>query len=294
MRKAFEKKGPYGIIHIPNRKRMSILQITDIHGDRCEEDNDRTRADIQAMHDRLRPDLLVITGDTWCSDDRPETAPMWRQRFTRFFDSLETPWTLTFGNHDYIGDMPALLSRLNESPYAVIPTGNGRGDFRIEIHENGVPVWDIFLVHSGERWAMPKDLIWSMDEIARLQEQRGRTIPAIFFFHIPLGNYQKAFDEGRMQGLMLEEAAGWGDDENVGASLIQATGAVRACFCGHLHRNDAWFEEKGVLFTFGRSTGHGGYGHDTTPKGGKYIEIDFESGGIDFKTVFADGSEWRE
>jgi len=273
-----------------------ILQVTDIHGDVSESDNEHTRADITAMVRRFEPDLIAVTGDVWCSDDSPETAPMWMARELRFFGSLGVPWTFIPGNHDHIGDWESVHARIAETPQAVAPQGNGRGAFRVELlaglGEMPRAAWDLFFLNSGGSWQIPEDLDWFVAESERLAQVRGRVVPALVFFHIPLGNCQKAVDEGRARGIMLEEARGWGDDDLRGTEMVKRCRNVRACFCGHFHRNNYCFEEDGILFVCGRATGYGGYGHDTTPKGGTLIELGGHSETVSFKTVFADGSTW--
>ncbi len=85
----------------------------------------------------------------------------------------------------------------------------------------------------------------------------------------------------------------WGDEDgHVEAALKAAgrnggTGNVRACFCGHSHKNDFHFEEDGILFACGRATGHGGYGGEALKKGAKFIDLGRDRDDIAFRTVFA-------
>ncbi len=263
-----------------------ILQVTDIHADVSEVDNIQTRDGIRRLADLHSPDLLMVTGDVWCSDDKPHLAPMWRNRELSFLNALGVPWALTYGNHDYTENDPAgLLASIGRMSNARIPAPTPRGDFRIELRRDGEALWDLFVLNSGEAWRMPGDLDWFLAETDALRREREKTVPALLFFHIPLGNHQRAIDEGRFNGLALEPASGWGDDDGCGAELVKGAGNVRACFCGHMHRNDGWFDEGGVRFHFSRSSGFGGYGHDTTPKGGRLIEIDLATGALESRTV---------
>ncbi len=273
-----------------------ILQVTDIHGDECENDNEHTRADITAMVHGWRPDFIAVTGDLWCSDTNPETAPMWMTRELRFFGGLGVPWAFIPGNHDYIPDWDTVHARIAAAPNAVAPQGNGRGAFRVEIvfGQPGVswPAWDVFFLNSGAAWHVPEDLEWFVEESERLTRTRECIVPAIMFSHIPLGDHQQAVDEGRARGIVLEEARGWGDDDRRGAEMVRRRRNVRACFCGHFHRNNYCFEDQEMLCVASRATGYGGYGHDTTPKGGTLIELGLESKQVSFMTVFADGATW--
>jgi len=270
-----------------------ILQLTDFHSDVNAYANERTRTDIRAMVARHRPHLLAVTGDIWCGDLRPETAGMWMGQELEFIASLQTPWAFCWGNHDYAADVAAAQSRILATPHCAAPATNPRGESHLSVRgANGQIAWDLFFVNSGAEWHLPGDLEWFLAHSKALAESRGRIVPALLFFHIPLMRYQRAIDDGRAQGIALEEVLCWGDEADAGADLLLTSPNLRACFCGHSHRNDCWFEEAGVTFAYGRSTGYGGYGDDVK-KGAKLITLDLEHGKIDFETVFGDGSTWR-
>lgn len=270
-----------------------ILQLTDFHSDQSEYANERTRADVRAMVARHHPHLLAVTGDIWCGDGHPETAAMWMARDLAFISSLQTPWAFTWGNHDYARDFSHAQQRIITSPHYAAPHTTPRGECHLEVcGADGSVAWDLFFVNTRNQWKLPEDLAWFQLRSASLRQSRGRVVPALMFFHIPLMRYQAAINQGRTRGIAMEEVLCWGDESDTGADIIITSGNVRACFCGHSHRNDCWFLENGVTFSYGRSTGHGGYGDDVN-KGAKLITLDLAGEGIDFVTVFGDGSVWR-
>jgi hypothetical protein len=132
---------------------------------------------------------------------------------------------------------------------------------------------------------------WLEDEAAGLKARRKRVVPAIAYFHIPLKQYELARIEGRFIGTAQEEVLYWGDD-GTRFDAIRRAGCVRACFTGHSHVNDFWFEEDGVILAYGRATGHGGYGAELLAKGAKLLELDLASQRFAFRTVFSDGTSW--
>lgn len=271
-----------------------ILQLTDFHSDVSEFMNERTRADVRAMIAHFKPDLLAVTGDIWCGDDHPESAPMWMARDLVFLGGLGVPWAFTWGNHDWFDDFQAARVRIAATPNAIAPEGDGHGNFRIEVHPPGAsrPAWDLFFLNSGPSWNLPGDLDWFHGECARIHEERGRVLPAIAYFHIPLRNYQDAIDTGRTIGFGTETVLFWGDDDGIAAPILKEPGNLRACFCGHSHKNDFYFVEDGITFAYGRATGYGGYGGEELAKGGKLLLLDLNTGAFCFQTVFADGSVW--
>jgi hypothetical protein len=278
-----------------------ILQVADLHTDEEERLNERTRHDIRVMAEGHRPHLLVALGDIWCGDAHPEAAPMWRTRDLDFFASLRVPWTLIWGNHDYRESDAEVLRETRRRPHALAPEGNGHGAFRIEVHAKGSQkaAWDLFFLHSGEAWRVPRDTAWFETEVARVNAARGEIRPAVCYFHIPTGNYQRAIDEGRTIGFGNESVLGWGDDKGEVSELLIAAGRdqgarvgnIRLCFCGHSHRNDFYFEEEGVRFAYNRATGHGGYGAEDLPKGATLLELDLSSEGFQHRTIFAEKTD---
>lgn len=276
----------FAVVSLDPTRPFRILQLTDFHTDTDEELTELTFIAVERMVAASRPDLLAITGDLWCSDDRPDLAAVLMNRDLAFLGDLGLPWFFAWGNHDYAASFPDALDQIARTPGAVSVPLNGRGGYRIALHATGeaTPRWDIFVANSGSAWQLPGDLDWIAPEAEWLREARGANVPAIAFFHIPLGAYKAAMLDGRAQGLALEDVLCTGDEENTGAQLIKDAGCIRACFCGHNHRNDFHFEEDGVAFAYGRSTGYGAYGEDV-PKGGKLITLSPE-GTVGFETIF--------
>lgn len=274
-------------LQAPPSRPFRILQLTDFHSDVSEAKNEATREQVRAMIARYRPDFLALTGDIWCGDVQPDAAPMWMKRDLQFLGSLGVPWAFTWGNHDYAVDIHQAWRRLMQTPYYQPPECFEDHHQRFTLKPRGAsdPTWDIYFLNSGLQWSMPDDLAWFKKETLRLREMRGRFLPALLFFHIPLKCYQDAVDRGNYHGFALEEVACWGDEAGLGADILKETGEVQACFCGHSHRCDFHFEEGGITFAFGRVTGHGGYGHDV-PRGAKLIALDPLGEQVTFETVF--------
>jgi len=279
----------HAVLSMGDEPEFRILQLTDFHADVSEYENERTRSDIQTLVQRHRPHLLAVTGDIWCADTHPAAAPMFMQRELGFLASLGTPWAFTWGNHDYFGDFKTPMHWISRTRHAIAPHGDGRGNFRIELRrpDAALPDWELFFLNSGLRWNLPWDMVWFDREVQRLYAEREAHVPAIVFFHIPLRNYQEAKDADSFVGVANEDVLYWGDEEGIGSAVLKRAGNVRACFCGHSHRNDFHFEEDGIIFAYGRCTGYGGYGGEDTPRGAKLIILSREAPTLKFETVFA-------
>ncbi len=282
-------KPGYARIYTRDDDTFHILQITDLHTDQSEEANTKTWNDIHAMCAQFQPDFLAVTGDIWCGDARPTEAPSWMARDIERIGALGIPWGFAWGNHDWGVDTPAAQRQIAAAPNAVVPEGDGQGNYRVEIvsPQASECLWDLFFLNSHTICLLPEDVAWLAEEAQRLRTARGRTVPAIVFFHIPLLQYETARAEGRIHGPGPEDVAYWGDD-GTRIEGIQRAGSVRACFVGHSHRNDFWFEDGGIVFAYGRATGHGGYGGEELPKGCKLIKLGAESA-FQFATVFPNG-----
>ncbi|MBX7255107.1 MAG: metallophosphoesterase [Candidatus Hydrogenedentes bacterium] len=282
---------PYAVLNASGYRSVRILQLTDFHSDKGDEPAEQTYADVRAIVDHTQPSLLAVTGDIWCCDDDAERAPFVMRRDLAFVESLGVPWAFTPGNHDHPDTVAEALARSAASLGASLPLGNGDGDYRVEVQAEGVACWDIFFLNSRARSLAQEDVAWLEHESNRLQLLRGRAIPAIAYFHIPLKQYESARLDGRARGYAQEEVLYWDDDGTLFDGIRRA-GNVRACFVGHSHANDFWFEEDGIVLSYGRAAGHGGYGADRLRKGATLVEIDTASARFDFVTVFADGSRW--
>lgn len=271
-----------------------ILQVTDLHSDADTAATARTYDDIRRMIEHVRPDLLAVTGDIWCSDEDPERAADVMEADLRAIGQLGVPWSFCWGNHDYFDDFDAAMESIANAPLAVVPGGDGKGNHRIEVRDpNTMDVlWDIFFLNSRTECLLPEDVAWYESKSTALHNQRGRIVPAVLFFHIPLKQYETARLEHRYKGVAYEEVLYWGDDGTRFATIARP-GNARACFVGHSHANDFYTEEDGVILAYGRATGHGGYGGELLRKGGKRIVLDGTTGQLKFETIFPDGSTWR-
>ncbi len=280
------------ILHADAKRPFRVLQLTDLHDDVSDALTEQTYADIRRLLKTWSPDFLAVTGDIWCGDDKPDRGPNLMKRDLEFLSSLKTPWAFTWGNHDYKSDLETDTARIASTPYACMEFGDGRGNCRVEIRHDGGPAWDIYFLNSHGECLWPDDLDWLESEAVRIREDRGTAVPAIAFFHIPLQQYETARLSGKVCGIALEDALSWGNSADR-FDPIRRVGAIRACFVGHSHVNDFHFEKDGIVLAYGRATGHGGYGADRLRKGAKLIELNLDSDGFTFQTVFPDGSTWN-
>jgi 3',5'-cyclic AMP phosphodiesterase CpdA len=274
-------------ILVPEDRPFRILQLTDFHSDAGEEARAATHAMVEDFVRRYSPDFLAVTGDIWCADEQPDRASDLQREEIAFIDSFELPWAFAWGNHDAgVDRLPESLALFDDTRHCCKRWGDDRGSLRVELEarSTGRVVWELYFLNSGLSWEPERDLKWFLETTTNANESSQESIPRIVFFHIPLRNYAEAMAEGRAGGTAREEVLCWGDEEGRVEEIIKLAGRVRACFCGHSHRNDFHFREDGILFSYGRCTGHGGYGEDL-PRGAKLISLDARDGSLGVRTV---------
>lgn len=266
-----------------------VLQVTDFHDDKDADAAERTWADVRKYLEHFAPNLLAVTGDIWCGDELPEdeAAHLMRRDVERL-ESLDVPWAFCWGNHDYVGDLETSMRALALARHSKVPYGASLGNYRIEVARINDPLWDLFFLNSGAQGLGPHPTGWLVETSRRLREARGRIVPAMAYFHVPLKQYESAWHEGRCKGVRNEDVLYYEED---GSALerFKAAGNVRACFVGHSHVNDYACDCDGILLAYGRTTGHGGYGGGVLPRGAKLLTL-HPDGRFDVDTVFPDGT----
>ena len=289
-----------------------ILQLTDIHLGGSALSFDKDLYALQAVHALLKetkPDLVIITGDLsypvgLSSFSFNNTAPV--QQFAAFMRNTGIPWAFAYGNHDTenyaatdVSEIQDLYKSLSWDtshtllyPY-VQPNIFGRNNQLIEIRsENGDLDQAIFVLDSnaytGEGfnkydYIHDDQVEWYRQQILRLNKAEGRTIPSLVFFHIPLQEYQTAYDlyiQGSDQVSYF-----FGDKgQEVGASehpskmfeTAKELGSTTGFFCGHNHLNNYSVEYEGIRLTYGMSIDYlatPGIARMTEQRGGTLITI---------------------
>ncbi len=276
------------------RDTVNILQITDLHLTYGIDKRDRDTFDlIKALNEAETYDLIVITGDMTMSPQGPRIF----SRLIGFMESLETPWTFVFGNHETdFNDYHEYLRRIPETEYLLFKVGpqlndGGFGNFSIVFNQNGIPFYKLYLLDSKAEIKPIEGLEDDYGYLSLAQVNwyeshvQTDTVDSIVFMHIPLRQY-----------ILAENYVGTFREKRVYAQSIDTGffdamvyhGRSKAVFVGHDHLNDFYFYLSGIMLAYGRATGYNGYGD--LEKGGRFIRID-ASGTL--STGIISGSEVR-
>lgn len=260
-----------------------ILNITDPHF----ADNDiralmayTESATIRRLVKAVKPDLITVTGDLICSD----CAVYSIKRICALFESFGVPWAPVFGNHEdetnmdknYMADVflscPHCLFRKNDPAMGV-------GNYIIEIKENDRIVESVFMMDSGHSQANDIQREWMRKNAEEINRQTNGKTEISVMFHIPLPEYQYAYDAawdifprkwkdgydayGELhENICCEKKDGVPVQKGF-FELLKNLGTVKHVFCGHEHLIDFSILYQNIRLTYtmkvGKASG-GGFG----------------------------------
>lgn len=301
-----------------------ILHLTDIHLGGSIFSYRKDLKALQACYaliEHTRPDLVVVTGDMCfpmgvMSMSFNNSAPV--QQFAAFMRNTGVPWAFTYGNHD-TESMSTLgnreLSQVYQSlsyktsgnllyPY-VQPEITGRNNQVIELRNaDGSLNTALFLIDSnaytGEGlnaydYIHDDQVEWYAGEIGRMEQEAGRRIQSLVFFHIPLQEYRIAtelYEQGsdEVRYFFGENPGDHGGITNDRVCCSEHPsrlfdtavdlGSTTGFFCGHDHYNNASIEYKGIRLTYGMSIDYlamPGIENEFKQRGGELITMHSDS-----------------
>jgi 3',5'-cyclic AMP phosphodiesterase CpdA len=256
---------------------IKILQVTDLHLAYGISNRDQMTYDlIKNLASADDYDLIVVTGDITMS---PQGSMLYGQ-FVTFMESLKTPWTLVFGNHDTdFHDYKDLVKHFDDTEYLYYKNGpqledGGVGNFKINFKYNDDIIYhayfldtkaerDIYTEEEGEyEYLSLAQVEWYEDLVQ--QDIKKSTV----FMHIPLRQYM---DPVNYTGVFLEDKVyAQGVDTGFFDAMV-TYGLSHAVFVGHDHLNDFSFLKDDILLAYGRISGYTAYGY--LERGGRHIEI---------------------
>ncbi|MBR0510627.1 MAG: metallophosphoesterase [Clostridia bacterium] len=262
-----------------------ILNITDPHF--ADYDYRALAAfEVEATFRRLvmaiQPDLITVTGDMICSDNALYSI----KRLCRMFESAGIPWAPVFGNHDDETNMDlnyqaAVYMQCPGCLFKMGDPGMGVGNYTIHIAEetaDGLKFSETLIMADSHHSQFNfKQLQWIGAVTASMEKLTvGRHETAVFC-HIPLPEYQAAYDEARdeEQKLWRSEYRAVGEKHEEICCERNASGPVyrgaleelkkhpslKYVFCGHEHLNNFSILYQGVRLTYTMKIGKGsGFG----------------------------------
>jgi predicted MPP superfamily phosphohydrolase len=257
---------------------LKILQVTDLHLTYGIDANDRkTLRTIERLNDSDEFDLIVISGDLFMSP----SAPRLFRQLIRHMESLKTPWTFVFGNHETdFQDYLAILNQIPETEYLYFKVGpeledGGYGNFRIVFTKDDVPFYNAYFLDShAERevyteeegtydFLKPAQVTWYESHV------QNDTVDSVVYMHMPLRQF---IDPETYIGIFNEDKVyAQGVDTGFYDAMVRH-GRSKGVFVGHDHLNDFALTMDGIILAYGRITGHNAYGN--LERGGRVVFVD--------------------
>ena len=241
----------------------------------------------------VKPDLITVTGDNICTD----AARFSLKRFCALMESFNVPWAPVFGNHDNETncDLNFQADAFLRCPHCLFKKGDpamGCGNYTILIEErqpdgSALPVQALVMAYHRDGFPTETQLKWFSRVCGGVKSLLGAP-PVAVFCHIPLPEYQNAFNAARdvkrrtwrpgfgacgeiHETICCERRDGRPVQRGFFPAILRA-GNVTQVFCGHEHLNDFSIVYKGVRLTYTLKVGLGS-GARPSLNGGTVIRV---------------------
>lgn len=268
---------------------LKIVQFTDTHiklGNDFLRDQSQKCIDLMcAIIDSEKPDVVIFTGDN-------VTCTPVKEGWDFLLSPLaerKIPFGVVLGNHDREHDMTwAQLSKEITSYPTCINELDGKvlADFAVEVaaSDSDSIAALLYLMDSSEYPTVKKvrrSGIFPFEQVENYrtmseeytEKNGGEPIPALAFFHIPLSEYNEAYDDKSNPRTGIRGGHGGSGGINTGmcAAFIES-GDVFGVFVGHSHNCDYIVGYNGIALAFGRGTLYGTSFSDLR-KGSRIIKL---------------------
>jgi len=253
----FNKKGEF-----------KIAQFTDTHVDLVNNKNLSVYKTIKTVIDIENPDFVILTGDN-VTQNNPQEA---YRLFADIFNKANIPWAVVFGNHDSQNNISRkkLAEFIEKLPLCM------NKDIGDEIFGNSnfvLPVSDkdnktqalLYFMDSGNRsslkiinnsydWLRFSQIEWYRKTSKHYTfDNGGKPLPALAFFHIPLMEYENAWNNKKNPPIGVRNEDPCSPDINSGMfTAMLEKGDVMGTFVGHDHINDYIGVYYNIALAYGR------------------------------------------
>lgn len=302
-----------------NGEPFKILQLTDIH---LTGSVFSSRKDLKALNAVYRlikeaqPNLVIITGDlvypmglfTFSVNN---ASPV--EEFARFMERIGIPWAFVYGNHDTetiathdAEKLNTVLSKYSFSTHGgkllfseTQPKITGRNNQLIKIeNQDGTINQALFLLDSnaylntggGEYDYIHDDQVeWYEENVKEMSKKEEKTVSSLLFFHIPLQQYEEAYELYKKGSKDVTYYFGNIDEvDGISAShhdsklfdCVTRLQSTKGIFVGHDHYNNICLGYKGVKLTYGMSIDYvamPGIAKKTAQRGGTLLNLHKDS-----------------
>lgn len=267
--------------------------------------NGKCYAETDALVERTKPDMIVTVGDNLSAFENRFTVG----RFTRKMESYGVPWAPVFGNHD--GETPGtslnwVADQMMKGEKCLFQKGPsnlyGCGNYVINITENGVPVYSLFMFDNGryiqydeettrEIYMGYEQIAWYEWNVRGIEKAAGGIVPSMTFSHFAQPEFREAVEKLAIKDengvYTIPKELGFGKCDYLPSAPLINSGFVKKCkelgstkyiFCGHDHENSASLTYDGITYTYGLKTGPSPVPWNAaTETGGTLVSLDAQN-----------------
>mgnify|MGYP003295473403 CR=1 FL=1 len=266
------------MIDIAYKSDFKVLQLSDIHLGQ-KDDLEKHYKFMDLTINEANPDFIMLTGDLFTFANR--------RTMNSFFDYLESkeiPWGVTWGNHDEqcdysISYMTGELNKRAEKDGSYCKFIDlqdddvyGYANYVINLKDGTNTKFQFYVIDSnryyygdymGYDYIHEDQIAWYERMVNYSKTQNGGTIvPSVAFFHIPVPEFQTAWDlyqEGSSEVINNDTTGKLENREDVCCPKINTgffdkvveLGSTKALITGHDHINDSDLTYKGIRLVYG-------------------------------------------
>ncbi len=276
---------------------FKVMQLSDMHFSSYDDLNEDFRF-LDLSINEASPDLIVITGDSFTFASKATVDAV-----LNYFENLNIPWTLTFGNHDeqvYVSSS-YISQKLDSFPNCLYrfydDNLNGQGNNIINLKTGDLVNYQIFIVDSNAYtyekgmsydYVHEEQIEWYKSAIVDVNKTRygsswkigDNAINSIVFEHIPVPEYADAIEAYKKDPSI---GKGWNREKasaptyNSGFfDAMKEYNSTKAMFVGHDHINNFDILYQGIHLCYGAKSTDNMY-HDDDMLGYCLISIEDET-----------------
>ena len=264
-----------------------ILQLTDIHLGITTNLKEQEHY-LNNLISVASPHMIVITGDTFMNASKKEVDFIYS-----YFDSLNIPWSIVWGNHDKQGFYSPNYVVDSLSNYQNVVFKNlkyddvyGDSNYVVNLKDGLDTIWRLYMLdsnsyHDESTFTYNYDII-RPDQIAwyekALNYENGFNIPSLMFIHIPLPELNYAAEQLKTNPDAYEYIGELKEDSWPGYknskmfTMIEKYHSTRGVFFGHDHLNTLAIDYEDVILAYGVKSTNKIY-HDASMLGGQIITL---------------------